>query len=60
MGEQLSGSFWVECFWNGNPLDPSCGSMANVSSLLAILDSPLMVIHLLSGLREEYPLVSHH
>ena len=58
--EQLSGSFKAESFWNGNPLAHSCGFMENVCSP-HFPPIPLpMTTHILSGLREEHSLVSHH
>jgi hypothetical protein len=62
MEERPCGFFGVESFGNGNPLAPSCGSMENVRSPLTIRlpDSLLMIVQLISGLREEHPLVSDH
>ena len=54
----LSGSFAVEYFRNGNPLALSCGSMASVCSLKFLSRSVLMVVLILSWLREEHSLVS--
>ena len=56
--DPLSGSFAAECFRNGNPLAHSCGYMASVCPLKSISESVLMIIHILSRLREEHPLVS--
>jgi hypothetical protein len=56
--DPLSGSFAAEYSRNGNPLARSCGSMASVCPSQSIPGSVLMVIYILSWLREEHPLVS--
>ena len=56
--DPLSGSSAAASFPNGNPIALSCGSMASVGSFQSAPVSVLMIIHILSWLREEHPLVS--
>ena len=57
--DPLSGSFAAASFPNGNPMALSCGFMESVCSVQSVPGSVLMIIHILSWLREEHPLVSH-